>query len=123
MIGILSRALDASSLRQQTISNNIANIGTPNFQPMRVSFEEMLQKELKSSFAGKRMNEKHIAIGNTNSVLNPVLVKQTPIMGNSRNGVDVDYEMTEMAQNSVWYQSLIHGVNAEFTLLTTAIKG
>jgi flagellar basal-body rod protein FlgB len=38
----LSSALDALSLRQRTIANNIANINTPNYTAKRVVFEDAL---------------------------------------------------------------------------------
>lgn len=36
---ILKRALDTASLRQKTISNNIANINTPNYKAKRLVFD------------------------------------------------------------------------------------
>lgn len=123
VIGVLARALDASAMRQKAISNNIANVDTPHFKPARVEFEEILKKQLgNSTFVGNRTNDKHITIGKQGTVPSPSLVKQATVMKNNGNGVDLDYEMTEMAQNSVWYQSLTYGINAEFDLLKTAIK-
>ncbi|MFJ5716431.1 flagellar basal body rod protein FlgB [Neobacillus sp. NPDC093127] len=123
IIGIMSQALDASSLRQKAISNNIANADTPNYKPQRVSFEDMLQQEIHSSFSGKRTNVKHIAIGNGSTIPSPKLVNEHTVMRNNRNGVDLDFEMTEMSKNSLWYQSLAYGMNEEFNLLKMSIKG
>lgn len=123
VIGILSGALNASSLRQKVISNNIANVDTPNYKPMQVSFEDMLQQELNGgSFTGLRTNEKHLVIGSSGEVPNPEIVQENTVMSNSGNGVDLDYEMTEMSKNSLWYQSLAYGINQEFNLIKTSIK-
>lgn len=119
----MSQALDASSLRQKAISNNIANVDTPNYQAQRVSFEDMLQKEIHSSFSGNRTNEKHLAIGNSRPIPSPKLVTENTIMRNNGNGVDLDLEMTEMSKNSLWYQSLTYGMNEEFNLLKMSIRG
>ncbi|MEH7247192.1 flagellar basal body rod protein FlgB [Neobacillus niacini] len=122
MIGIMSRALDASSLRQKSISNNIANVNTPNFKSTKVSFEEMLQKEVKSQFIGNRSNAKHVLIGETDQIPSPKLEQGNAVFQNSGNGVDLDYEMTKLSENSIWYQSLTYGLNEEFNLLKTAIR-
>ncbi|MEH7112342.1 flagellar basal body rod protein FlgB [Neobacillus niacini] len=122
MIGIMSRALDASSLRQKSISNNIANVNTPNFKSTKVSFEEMLQKEVKSQFIGHRSNAKHVLIGETDQIPSPKLEQGNAVFQNSGNGVDLDYEMTKLSENTIWYQSLAYGLNEEFNLLKTAIR-
>jgi flagellar basal-body rod protein FlgB len=123
MIGIMSSALDASSLRQKSISNNIANVNTPNYQPTKVSFEELLQREVHSQFIGKRTNDKHLTIGETAGIPSAKLEQENIVFKNNRNGVDVDYEMTQLSQNSIWYQSLTYGINEEFNLIKTAIRG
>lgn len=123
VLGIMSRALDASALRHKSISNNIANVDTPNFKPTSVSFEELLQKEVNSRFKGNRLNEKHVEIGATGGIPSPKLVNENTVLKNNGNGVDIDYEMIQLSQNTIWYQSLTYGINEEFNLLKTAIRG
>ncbi|WP_342429535.1 flagellar basal body rod protein FlgB [Neobacillus sp. FSL H8-0543] len=123
MMGVMSKALDASSLRQKSISNNIANVNTPNYKPTKVSFEEQLRQEIQSQFIGKQTNEKHITIGATSGLPSAKLVQNQMIFNNSGNGVDLDYEMTQLSQNTIWYQSLTYGLNEEFNLVKTAIRG
>jgi flagellar basal-body rod protein FlgB len=122
MIGIMSGALDASSLRQKSISNNIANVNTPNYKPTKVSFEKFLQEEVKSQFIGNRTNAKHVLIGETSRLPSPKLEQENTVFQNSGNGVDLDYEMTKLSENTIWYQSLTYGLNEEFNLLKTAIR-
>ena len=38
----LSRGLEAANLRQEVISNNIANVNTPHFKRSAVNFEDLL---------------------------------------------------------------------------------
>ncbi|MBM4764134.1 flagellar basal body rod protein FlgB [Bacillus sp. B15-48] len=120
---IMAQALDASAMRQKAISNNIANANTPNYQPKRVEFETVFQKELNSTFTGNQTNAKHLAIGKTNSTPTPQLIKENTLMRNNGNGVDMDYEMTEMSKNALWYSSLTYGINEEFNLLKMSIRG
>lgn len=123
IMGVMSRALDASSLRQKSISNNIANVDTPNYQATTVSFEEMLQKEFSSSFVGNRSNDKHVTIGAAGRIPSPVLKTDNSVLRNNGNGVDLDFEMTEMSKNTLWYQSLTYSINEEFNLLKTVTRG
>lgn len=123
MIGIMTRAMDAASLRQKAIANNVANVDTPNFQPSRVVFEELLQREVGRQFVGKRTNEKHVAIGGASPIPIPKLDQENIVFKNNGNGVDLDFEMTQLSQNTIWYQSLTYGINEEFNLLKAAIKG
>jgi flagellar basal-body rod protein FlgB len=123
IIGVMSRALDASSLRQKSISNNIANVDTPNYKATTVSFEEMLQKEFSGSFVGNRTNNKHVTIGASGHIPSPVLNQDSAVIKNNGNGVDLDFEMTELSKNNLWYQSLTYSINEEFNLLKTVTRG
>jgi flagellar basal-body rod protein FlgB len=123
MIGMMSSAMDASALRQKSISNNIANVNTPNYQPTKVRFEEYLQQEVNSQFIGNRTHIKHVAIGNTEMIPSAKLEQENTLYRNSGNGVDLDYEMTQLSQNTIWYQGLTYGLNEEFNLLKSAIRG
>jgi len=124
LIGIMSSALDASMLRQKSISNNIANADTPGYKPTKVTFEELLQQEVQTQFVGKRTNGKHIAIGDASSIPAAKLEQQQNVVfSTSGNGVDLDAEMTQLSQNNIWYQGLTYGINEEFNLLKTSISG
>ena len=48
-INVLDKAADASWLRNEAISNNIANVDTPNYKRQDVSFEAELQHALGAS--------------------------------------------------------------------------
>jgi flagellar basal-body rod protein FlgB len=119
----MSRALDASSLRQKSISNNIANVDTPNYKATTVSFEELLRKEVNGGFVGSRTNDKHVTIGASGRIPTPVLNQDSAVLKNNGNGVDLDFEMTELSKNTLWYQSLTYSINEEFNLLKTVTRG
>jgi hypothetical protein len=42
MVSLLSLALDAAGMRQQAIAHNIANVNTPGFRRVAVSFEQQV---------------------------------------------------------------------------------
>jgi flagellar basal-body rod protein FlgB len=125
-INLLQNALDASSLRQQVISNNIANAETPGYKAKKVVFEDILKQHLsnQASFVGNRTDPRHLPIGNSNDIPNAQIEENTEtVMQNNQNNVDVDQEMTDMGKNSLWYYTLTQQLNSEFQQLSIAITG
>ena len=45
-VNILDKAADAANLRNELISNNIANVDTPGYKRKDINFESILQAEL-----------------------------------------------------------------------------
>ncbi len=125
----ISRALDASILRQNVITNNIANIDTPHFKRSEVRFEQYLQQQLqatKSSFVGNRTDPRHLFIGSSASgepVSASMTVDQNTSINNNHNNVDIDHEMSLMAKNQLYYNTLIQRMNGKFKAIRTAIDG
>lgn len=128
-INTIQRSLDASSLRQSLINNNIANVDTPGYKTMDISFKEVFAKEKAKSlntlpFSGYRTDPRHFVIGNpaNNSFQPKINIQNTSIL-NNENNVDIEYEMTKLAENNIWYNSLTQILNKEFSLLKSAIDG
>ena len=48
-VNVLDKAMDASALRHEAISNNISNADTPNYKRQDVDFETQLAKALRHS--------------------------------------------------------------------------
>lgn len=121
---LLNEAMNASDLRQKTISTNIANINTPGYKVERVLFEDKLKKansglELDLS----RTNERHMFINSSFSDLKPEVVKRTGTsVKDNGNNVDLDYEMSEKAVNELYYSSLQRQVNHELSQLNYVIN-
>ncbi|MEH7307825.1 flagellar basal body rod protein FlgB [Neobacillus drentensis] len=125
-ISLLHQALNASSLRQQVISNNISNAETPGYKAKQVVFEDILKKHLtnQSKFVGIRSDSKHLVIGNSADIPTANIVENTnSVIQNNKNNVDIDEEMTRMGKNSLWYYTLTEQINSEFQQLSIAIKG
>jgi flagellar basal-body rod protein FlgB len=113
--GILSKALDAASLRQQTIAMNIANVNTPGYNALTVNFSEQLEAAKKSLEMNGKLE------GNTFSEVNPFAEVRVNFFGNPTS-VKLDQEVAEMAENTVLYQSLIKGISRHFSILSTAVS-
>lgn len=122
---LLGKGLDAASLRNRVIANNLANVDTPGFKRSEVLFEEELRKAMnqQGKITGYLTNERHIPIGGRPAVdVKPqVVVRNDTAMRNDGNNVDIDREMAALAKNTILYTALAQELNGEFTKLRTAI--
>jgi flagellar basal-body rod protein FlgB len=123
---LLERSLQAASLRQAVIANNIANVDTPKFKRSDVRFEDLLQQELNGSVAqisGRRTDPRHMYIGHSGKEVTPeVVTDHTTAMNNNLNNVDIDAEMALLAKNQLRYNTLIQQVNHEIRLAKIALE-
>ncbi|GIP46676.1 flagellar basal body rod protein FlgB [Paenibacillus sp. DXFW5] len=123
----LDTAIQAANLRQGVISNNIANVDTPYFKRSSVSFESMLQAEMNDgmpALQGRRTNVRHFVIGPTNEVPEPVVgTDQSTAMNNNQNNVDIDSEMTKLAENQLRYNAYVEQMNYLIKMKRTAVEG
>ncbi len=120
----LEKGLDAAWLRNQVISNNIANAETPGFKSSRVEFEDLFAASLdkESSFQNKMTRDKHIAFSSQPQSVSPVVVQNdSTAMRMDDNNVDIDYENVELAKNTIYYNTLVEKLNTEFSMLRLAI--
>ena len=70
----------------------------------------------------KQTNELHIGFHDL-SQIDPVVAKKTgTAVKENGNNVDIDMEMTNQAQNSLYYNALVTQMNAKLRLLNTAIS-
>ncbi|OWA33756.1 flagellar basal body rod protein FlgB [Saccharibacillus sp. O16] len=121
----LRSAIDASNTRQQVISNNIANADTPYFKRSDVSFESLLQSEMNGvgSIKGRITNSRHIAIGSDSTPTARVTTDKSTVMNNNSNNVDIDTEMTNLAENQLRYNTYLEEVNHQIKMMRTALGG
>lgn len=120
---ILEKALDSSALRQKVISNNIANVNTPNFKRSDVVFEEALAKVLdKKNVKLVGADPRHINTLDNVSKTSPQVVRDSSTtMRNDGNNVDIDKEMTLMAMNQIYYNALVQRISGKFSSLKYVI--
>ena len=105
----LERAMTGASLRQKTLTENLANANTPGYQRKDVDFHGALQSAMaggsaalhRTAFAAQQTGEGAVrADGGT---------------------VDVDKEAAELAENGLEYQALSTVVNARADILRAAM--
>lgn len=121
-VGVLQKGLDASWLKNEVITNNIANVDTPNFKSSSVSFESAFKSALSgNSLAAKKTRDKHIDF-QSQSMEATVTTNGDTSNGLDGNNVDIDYENAELAKNTIYYSTLIKQVTSEFRKLNSAIN-
>ena len=131
-IPILSKALDAYSLRHQVISANIANIGTPGYKAQSVQFENTLSAAMsESAITGEVTNERHMGMGvQSASTDGPIsIVENTPgelsddQLKSGINDVDIDSEMAELAKNQIRFKYASRLLSESFRGIQKSIRG
>lgn len=100
---LLGTAMQASVVRNDVISNNIANAETPGFKKSDVSFDAAFQQALDNY---KKTGQVDL------SSLKPVVQKVDTGFSYriDENNVDIESEMVNLYQNSVKYDVLASGV-------------
>ncbi len=120
-INVLDKAADASALRQELLSNNIANQDTPNYKRQDVDFESQLTKALK--------NSKYTSIDSKVANLRMRRLEGKVYTDYENysyrldgNNVDPEQEQVKLAANQLKYQGLMNSLTAEFQNLKTVSR-
>lgn len=123
-INLYKKSMDASWLRNKAISNNIANVNTPNYKRQVVNFDEVLRGYIEGT-GPVRMNKTNVMHMDAPGMsLEPSVstVKDTAFREDGNN-VNIDIEMAERTKNEIRYQALADKMTGTFSNLRTAIKG
>ncbi len=120
-INVLDKAADAAWIRNEVISNNIANATTPGYKRQDVDFESEFRKALEHS--RYRTMDDRIANVKTNR-LNPRTYTDSANYSYRLDGnnVDIETENVTLAANQLRYNGLIDSINKEFSNLKLVMK-
>jgi flagellar basal-body rod protein FlgB len=99
---LLSRLLDAASLRHRVISSNIANASTPGFRRRDVAFDEQFARALRSG-------------GDPDSIRPEVVETGEP--------VDVETELGRLTMNTLLYATYAEVLGRKVNMIRSAIAG
>ncbi|MCI8992345.1 MAG: flagellar basal body rod protein FlgB [Eubacterium sp.] len=120
-VDVLTKAADASWMRESAISNNLANISTPNYKRQDVDFESILESELGHS-KYTTLDEKIAGIHLDHLVPRTYTDSAGYSYRVDGNNVDVDTENVELAAEQLRYQGLTTSINHEFSRIKSVIK-
>lgn len=111
---ILERTLQAYSMRNEVIQNNIANNDTPNFKKSVVSFEATLTNALNSYKTTGKFDLSSInpetKISNTNLS-----------MRLDGNNVDIEAENVDLYRNAALLDVISNSITTNYKILNIAI--
>lgn len=117
-INLLDKAAGVSWKRNEVISNNIANVDTPNYKRQDVKFESYLTSALNGD---NSLDEKVADI--TNSLDATVYTDNAGLSYRmDGNNVDIDTESDYLAQNEIKYNSLLDSMTQEFSRLKAVLS-
>lgn len=120
-INILDKSADASWLRNEAISNNIANADTPGYKRQDVAFESELQKALGNN-RYVSMDEKVAKVKTAKLKARPYTDSEGYSYRLDGNNVDIENENVMLAENQLKYQGLLAGIKQEFSNLQSVMK-
>ncbi len=126
-IPILNRGLDAYAMRQRIISKNIANATSEHYRPERVRFEEFY-RQAEVVAKGNKTDDKHISLGRKDESeiqgeFDSAPVPRPEVYFSGDAHVNVDKEMSELAQNQIRFRFASRAMKSYFRELQTAIIG
>lgn len=119
-VNVLDKAADASWMRNEAISNNLANSDTPNYKRQDVSFEA----ELRASITGANAKNLDGKIHKVDlKTINPKVFTDVSQVSYRLDGnnVDPDTENVYLAENQLKYQGLMNSITQEFQNMRTAM--
>src|SRR5690625_1001881 len=122
-IGALEMSLDFASAKNRTIASNIANVDPRNYKANNETCEHVLNDEVAKAIGTNRTHPKHYTFKKNMNQKFQVSTKSNTTYNHNGNNVDVDLEMSELAKNQIYYQSLVDRLNGEFGNIQTVLRG
>jgi flagellar basal-body rod protein FlgB len=118
----LEKGLNYSSLKQEVISQNIANVDTPNYKAKEVRFKDVLNQSMIQSKEAYRTDPRHFHFNVASSSTN-IVDQKNVTYNNNGNSVDMDKEMSDLATNQIYFDAMTEQLNLKFNSLKDVIKG
>ena len=118
-INVLEETCDASWTRNSLISNNIANVDTPNYKRKDLKFEEYLSSAVT---LGSSLDEDIANVDLdtlTGTTYTDYGIVDYRLDGNN---VDIDTESAELAKNQIKYYTMLDSVSQEFSRLKMVMQ-
>lgn len=124
---LMNRALDAYALRNQTTAKNVANVNSPHYRPENVKFEEFFQNQ-EVVIKGAKSDGNSIPLGKVDYVdvegeKQNAPVPKPEVYFSGETHVNIDREMSKMAENQIRFRFGSLMVNKFFRGMSSSIFG
>lgn len=119
----LATSLNMRQIKQNVINSNVANAETPGYHAKKMDFEEALARAL--DIDGLKnistSHENHISVGGKTAAVKPdIYDNPEAAVNNDGNSVDIEKEMSALAENSIMYKAALHLINKKMAALRYA---
>ena len=122
-VDVLKTAADASWLREEVLTNNIANVDTPNYKRQDVEFTTYLKSALEQAGTPASTLTQKVNEANLSGITTRTYTENTTLSYRmDGNNVDLSTENAELAAEQINYNALIDSVNNEFTRMKAVLK-
>lgn len=109
---LLSKALDVANLRQRILAQNIANVNTPQYRRLEVTFEDAFSRQL-----AKQQEKSALAISPR-----IITVEDGPERVDENN-VDIDIELGRLTKNTLLMNAYTQILASRLAAHRSAIAG
>lgn len=122
-VNVLKAAADASWTREEVLTNNIANVDTPNYKRQDVDFTTYLRSALSRTNGGSSSLTNRVNNLNYNDIAIRTYTDNSTLSYRlDGNNVDLSTENVELASEQINYNALIDSMNNEFLRFKTVLK-
>jgi flagellar basal-body rod protein FlgB len=122
-VNVLKAAADASWTREEVLTNNIANVDTPNYKRQDVDFTTYMNSALSRTNGGSSSLTNRVNNINYNDVaIRTYTDNSTLSYRTDGNNVDLSTENVELAAEQINYNALIDSMNNEFSRFKAVLK-
>lgn len=121
---LMSKSLDFQSQRQLLVSSNISNMDTPGYKAKDIDFKSTLQDALGSGgLQLKKTQSGHMGPDlDTLRRLQPQVHEEPDAARSNGNNVNVDKEMTKLAQTQIAYSATVQLMSKRGSIIRSAIR-
>ena len=122
-VNVFKAAADASWTREEVLTNNIANVDTPNYKRQDVDFTTYLRSALSRTNGGSSSLTNRVNNLNYNDIAIKTYTDNSTLSYRlDGNNVDLSTENVELASEQINYNALIDSMNNEFSRFKTVLK-
>lgn len=112
-----NRALDYSWVKHKAISNNIANVNTPNYKRQKVDFSSVLKK---NQIEINKTDSGHMGFSSEDGPR--ITTNRNTSFRKDDNNVDIDTEISDLVKNQLYYNALTSQLNNKLKRMDEAVK-
>ena len=119
-VNVLTKAADASYLREAILANNISNVDTPGYKRKDLNFEGVLSQELgrcKHQSLDKKISE----LDTSKLTANVYTDHSNYSYRMDGNNVDIDTENVELASEQIKYEALTSSISSQCSRMKSVL--